>query len=72
MGQDKRKARPVPETAQPELEIEVTLASAHERRRVWITADADIRPGRRMQFEHPTEPNRWWRITDVGQMRLRS
>ena len=54
-----------------ELEVEVTLASASERRRLWITATPGIRPGRRLRIEHPTEPHRWWRVIEVGQMRLR-
>lgn len=54
-----------------ELEVEVLLASANDRRLVWISAEPSVRPGQRMRFEHPSEPHRWWRIIEVGQIRLR-
>ena len=55
-----------------ELEVLVTLASANDRRQVWISAEPGIRPGRRLCLEHPSEPYRWWRIVEVGQLRLRA
>ena len=54
-----------------ELEVEVTVASANELQHVWIEARPGIRPGRRLRLDHPSEAHRWWRITEVGQIRLR-
>ncbi len=54
-----------------ELEVEVTVASANERQQLWISALPGIRPGRRLRIDHPSEAHRWWRIIEVGQIRLR-
>ena len=53
-----------------ELEVEVTIASSGERRRLWITAPPGIRPGRRLRLE-TAGGTQWWRIVEVGQIRLR-
>ena len=53
-----------------ELEVEVTIANAGERRRLWITAPPGIRPGRRLKLAS-SAGDQWWRIVEVGQMRLR-
>ncbi|NNC81747.1 MAG: hypothetical protein HKN94_16510 [Acidimicrobiales bacterium] len=54
-----------------ELEVLVTLASAHDRRQVWLPAEPGLRIGRRLRSDHPSEPLRWWRVIEIGQMRLR-
>lgn len=53
-----------------ELEVEVTIAGAGERRRLWVSALPGIRPGRRLRLD-AAEDNQWWRIIEVGQLRLR-
>ncbi len=53
-----------------ELEIEVTIAAAGKRRRIWVSAIPGIRPGRRLRIDS-TQGQQWWRIIEVGQMRLR-
>ncbi|MDW3175813.1 MAG: hypothetical protein R8J94_00355 [Acidimicrobiia bacterium] len=53
-----------------ELEVEVTIAGAGERRRMWVSAIPGIRPGRRLRIE-ASEEYQWWRIIAVGQLRLR-
>ncbi|MGI9606922.1 MAG: hypothetical protein ACR2P0_12355 [Acidimicrobiales bacterium] len=53
-----------------ELEVEVTLANAAERRRIWVSAIPGIRPGRRLRVDGP-DTTQWWRIIEVGQLRLR-
>ncbi len=56
-----------------ELEIEVTIARASERRRVWVSAVPGMRPGRRLRLDDSTASgdSRWWRVIEVGQIRLR-
>ena len=53
-----------------ELEVEVTITGGGERRRLWVSAVPGIRPGRRLRFDGADQPE-WWRIIDVGQIRLR-
>ena len=53
-----------------ELEVEVTIAGAGQRRRLWVSALPGIRPGRRLRIETADE-QQWWRIIAVGQIRLR-
>lgn len=53
-----------------ELEVEVTIAGAGQRRRLWVSAIPGIRPGRRLRIDS-TEDEQWWRIIEVGQIRLR-
>jgi len=53
-----------------ELEVEVVVASMGERRRMWVTAIPGIRAGRRVRIES-AEGEQWWRITQLGRMRLR-
>ena len=53
-----------------ELEIEVTIAGAGKRRRIWICVIPGIRPGRRLRIDS-ADGQQWWRIIELGQMRLR-
>ena len=53
-----------------ELEVEVTIANGGKRRRVWVTALPGMRPGRRLRIDNAQGQN-WWRILEVGRMRLR-
>lgn len=53
-----------------ELEVEVTIAGAGQRRRLWVSALPGIRPGRRLRIDS-VEEQQWWRIIAVGQIRLR-
>lgn len=53
-----------------ELEVEVTIAGAGKRRRIWISAIPGIRPGRRLRIDS-VDGQQWWRIIELGQMRLR-
>ena len=53
-----------------ELEVEVTIASAGKRRRLWVSVIPGIRPGRRLRIDAADGP-RWWRIMEVGRLRLR-
>jgi len=56
--------------ASSELEIEVTIANGGQRRRVWVSALPGMRPGRRLRIDN-AHGQHWWRIIEVGQMRLR-
>lgn len=51
------------------LEVEVIVASMGERRRMWIKAIPGIRTGRRVRIESG-DGEQWWRITQLGRMRL--
>jgi len=53
-----------------ELEVEVTIAGAGERRRLWVSALPGIGPGRRLRIDAAGDYE-WWRIIEVGQLRLR-
>jgi hypothetical protein len=53
-----------------ELEVEVTISGAGQRRRLWVSAIPGIRPGRRLRID-AAEGQQWWRIIEVGQIRLR-
>lgn len=53
-----------------ELEVEVTIAGEGKRRRIWLGAMPGVRPGRRVRIQSANGPQ-WWRIIEVGQMRLR-
>ena len=53
-----------------ELEVEVTIASSGKRRQIWVSAIPGIRPGRRLRIES-NEGDQWWRIIELGQIRLR-
>lgn len=53
-----------------ELEVEVTIAGAGQRRQLWVSALPGIRPGRRLRID-TAEEQQWWRIIAVGQLRLR-
>ncbi len=53
-----------------ELEVEVTIANAGKRRRIWVSAIPGMRPGRRLRIDN-AQGQHWWRIIEVGQMRLR-
>ena len=53
-----------------ELEVEVTIANSGKRRRLWIAAVPGVRPGRRVRFTLG-DTEQWWRIVEVGHLRLR-
>jgi len=53
-----------------ELEVEVTVAGAGIRRRIWVSALPGIRPGRRLRID-AIDGQQWWRIIELGQIRLR-
>ncbi len=53
-----------------ELEVHVTIANSGKRRQQWITAVPGVRPGRRIRFS-TSKVDHWWRIVEVGQIRLR-
>jgi len=53
-----------------ELEVEVTIANSGKRRRIWVSALPGIRPGRRLRIDSAAG-QQWWRVIEVGQMRLR-
>jgi hypothetical protein len=53
-----------------ELEVEVTIAGAGIRRRIWVAALPGIRPGRRLRID-AVDGQQWWRIIELGQIRLR-
>ncbi len=53
-----------------ELEVEVTIASLGKRRRIWVSAIPGIRPGRRLRIDS-SDGEQWWRIIELGQIRLR-
>lgn len=53
-----------------ELEVEVTIAGAGKRRLIWISAIPGLRPGRRLRIDS-SDGQQWWRIIELGQMRLR-
>lgn len=53
-----------------ELEVEVTIAQSGERRQIWISAVPGIRPGRRVRIA-TDKGEHWWRIVNLGQIRLR-
>lgn len=53
-----------------ELEVEVTIAGAGQRRQLWVSALPGIRPGKRLRID-AHEDYQWWRIISVGQIRLR-
>lgn len=54
-----------------ELEVEVTIANSGKRRRIWVAALPGMRPGRRLRIDKADESSSWWRIIEVGQLRLR-
>ncbi len=56
-----------------ELEIEVTLARADERRRLWVSALPGMRPGRKVRLgdDGRADDQHWWRVVEVGRIRLR-
>lgn len=54
-----------------ELEVEVTIASSGRRRKLWISSVPGIAPGRRVRLE-TSKGEEWWRITELGQIRLRA
>ncbi len=53
-----------------ELEVEVMISGAGQRRRLWVSALPGIRPGRRLRID-AAEDQQWWRVIEVGQIRLR-
>ncbi len=53
-----------------ELEVHVTIANSGQRRQLWISAVPGVRPGRRVRIE-TAEGEQWWRIVNLGQIRLR-
>jgi len=54
-----------------ELEVEVTIANSGKRRRIWVSALPGIRPGRRLRIDSSRGQQQWWRVIEVGRMRLR-
>ncbi|MFT7475171.1 MAG: hypothetical protein ACI81L_002108 [Verrucomicrobiales bacterium] len=53
-----------------ELEVEVTIACAGVRRRIWVAALPGIRSGRRLRID-AVDGQQWWHIIELGQIRLR-
>lgn len=53
-----------------ELEVEVVIAKAGDRRRVWVSAIPGLGPGRRLRIDSAGD-QQWWRIVGLGQIRLR-
>lgn len=53
-----------------ELEVKTDIVRDGESRRVWLTAMPGMRPGSRVRIHSP-KGQQWWRIVDLGEMRLR-
>ncbi len=53
-----------------ELEVKTNIARDGEIRRVWLTALPGMRPGSRVRIKS-TNGEQWWRIVNMGEMRLR-
>lgn len=53
-----------------ELEVKTNIVRDGQVRRVWLAAMPGMRPGSRVRI-NSTQGHQWWRIVDVGEMRLR-